>query len=138
MNHKLYDFKVHQNIHNDMMAGCSEWRIKMKQSISSLEYETLSKEMESFIEFIETDIIPHHDESSQDGFYNQILSERPELTEKIHHLSRDHQLIRIITDLMKKELQNDEVNFQKLVDYSSSVTLINEIHSKDEEESLLK
>lgn len=110
----------------------------MKQLISKLQHESLKEEMMDFITFVEEEMIHHYEKTERDGFYQDILDEKPELREKIHHLSRDLELIKIIIDLMKKELEKDEINFQKLVDYSSSVTLINEIHSRDEEESLLK
>ena len=38
---------------------------------------------------------------------------------------------------MKEELAKDEVDFQKLIDYSVSIIIVDEIHSRDEESFLL-
>lgn len=128
---------AHKDVHDKTMQEFAERRELLKQLLSKLEHETLVEEMEAFISYVEKEVLTHEEEASE-YFYKTLAQEKPELKEKVQHLTRDYQLIRIMLDLMRKELSNKEIDFQKLVDYSSAVTLINEIHSKDEEESLLK
>lgn len=128
---------VRKDTHDRTIQEIARKRGLLKQLLNKLEHETLVEEMEAFISYVEEEVLTHEEEAPE-HFYKTLVQEKPELKEKVQHLTRDYQLIRIMLDLMKKELSNEEVDFQKLVDYSSAVTLINEIHSKDEEESLLK
>lgn len=127
----------HKAIH-DANLGVAEERVDtMKHLLNKQEHETLVEDMYEFIEYVEGRIITHTDSEEEDeGLYTETVKNNPDLHDKIQHLIRDHDLMRIIIDLMKKELENDEIDFQKLVDYSSAITLVNEIHSRDEEETL--
>jgi hypothetical protein len=139
MKESIKNDTVHKNFHDFLIGKTAEWRIQMKHLLSKLEHETLVEEMEAFIKYVEEEILNHNaSEEAPGGLYEEILREKPEFQNKIQHFIRDHQLIRIIVDLMKKELDEENIDFQKLVDYSSTITLINEIHSRDEEESLME
>lgn len=135
----LKKFDSHKAIHDAGLGGAKERIEGMRELLEKKNYEHLTEEITSFIEFVEGKIIVHADtEEEEDGLYTLAVKNNPDLHDKVQHLIRDHDLMRIIVDLMKKELGNKEIDFQKLVDYSSSIIIVNEIHSRDEEEALLE
>jgi len=94
--------------------------------------------MQSFIEYVEQRILTHADSEEEDnGLYEEAVNKNPDLHDKVQHLTRDHDLMRIMIERMKEELAKDEVDFQKLIDYSVSIIIVDEIHSRDEESFLL-
>lgn len=62
----------------------------------------------------------------------------PGLHDKVQHLIRDHDLMRVIAGKMKDELGREKPDYRQLIDFANSVIIINEIHSRDEEEALLE
>lgn len=134
---KKYD--SHKAIHDAGLGGAQERIEGMRVLLDKKKHEELIEEIESFIEFVEGKIIVHADtEEEEDGLYAQAVQKNPDLHDKVQHLIRDHDLMKIIADMMKKELGNEQVNYEKLIDYSNSIIIVNEIHSRDEEETLLE
>ncbi len=134
----LSDFKAHQQIHDKILGGAEEQLDSMKTLLNKLEHKELAEEMESFIKYVEERVLGHFDEEeSGNGFYDDAVIREPGLHDKVQRLKRDHELIRMMTARMKEELEKDEVDFQKLIDHSVSIILVDELHSRDEEATLL-
>lgn len=134
----LKAYSTHQKIHDEILGGAEEQLDSMKTLLNKLEHKELADEMESFIEYVENRVLGHFDDEERaNGFYDGAISRDPSLHDKVQRLKRDHELIRMMTDRMKNELAKDEVDFQKLIDHSASIILVDEIHSRDEEDSLL-
>lgn len=134
----LNDYPAHKALHDEILGGAEEQLDSMKTLLNKLEHKELAEEMKSFIEYVETRVLGHFDEEESDaGFYERAVSREPALHDKVQGLKRDHELIRMMTARMKEELAKEEVDFQKLIDHSVSIILVDEIHSRDEEDILL-
>ena len=77
-------------------------------------------------------------EEEENGLYFECEKERPELHDAIQQLKRDHNIMSQIILKMKNDLESNDIDRDQLVDYASSILVVNEIHSRDEELKLLK
>src|SRR5690625_2659414 len=135
----LRKFDSHKAIHDAGLGGAKERIEGMRELLGKKEYEHLSEEVESFIEFVEGKIIVHADtEEEEVVLYTLAVKNDPGLHDKVQHLIRDHDLMRVIADKMKDELGSKKPDYQQLIDFANSVIIINEILSHDEEEALLE
>lgn len=134
----LDDYSAHKNLHDEILGGAEEQLESMKTLLNKLEHKELADEMESFIEYVEERVLGHFDEEeTSSGLYDRAVGREPALHDKVTGLKRDHELIRMMVGRMKEELSKDEVDFQKLIDHSVSIILVDELHSRDEENLLL-
>ncbi|HIW13728.1 MAG TPA: hypothetical protein H9891_11305 [Candidatus Salinicoccus stercoripullorum] len=134
----LNDYSAHKDLHDEILGGAEEQLESMKTLLNKLEHKELADEMESFIEYVEERVLGHFDEEETDsGLYDRAVGREPALHDKVQRLKRDHELIRMMVGRMKEELSKDEVDFQKLIDHSVSIILVDELHSRDEENLLL-
>ncbi|WP_411843348.1 hemerythrin domain-containing protein [Salinicoccus sp. HZC-1] len=134
----LNDHSTHKGIHDEILGGAEEQLDSMKTLLNKIEHKELAEEMESFIEYVEERVLGHSGrEETQNGLYESAVDRNPGLQEKVQGLKRDHELIRVMVGRMKQELAKDEVDFQKLIDHATSIILVDEIHSRDEEDILL-
>lgn len=134
----LNDYSTHKALHDEILGGAEEQLDSMKTLLNKLEHKELADEMESFIEYVEERVLGHFDEeTSGNGFYDRAVARESALHDKVQGLKRDHELIRMMVRRMKEELSKEAVDFQKLIDHSVSIILIDEIHSRDEEDILL-
>ena len=135
----LRDPEAHKALHDEISGGAEEQLESMKTLLNKLEHKELAEEMESFIEYVEKSVLGHaQQEEAPGGLYESIERDDPKTVEKIRRLRRDHELIQAMVDRMKEELSHDEVDFQKLIDHSVSIILVDEIHSRDEESILME
>ena|SRR5699024_6790541 len=134
----LRDLEAHKALHDEISGGAEEQLESMKTLLNKLEHKELAEEMESFIEYVEESVLGHaKQEEASGGLYESIERDDSKTVEKIRRLRRDHELIQVMVDRMKEELSHDEVDFQKLIDHSVSIILVDEIHSRDEEDLLM-
>ncbi|MET3111233.1 hypothetical protein [Salinicoccus halitifaciens] len=135
----LRKFDSHKAIHDAGLGGAKERIEGMRELLEKKEYDHLAEEIESFIEFVEGKIIVHADTEEEDeGLYTIAVKNDPGLHDKVQHLIRDHDLMRVIAGKMKDELGREKPDYRQLIDFANSVIIINEIHSRDEEEALLE
>lgn len=132
------DYASHKELHDEILGGAEQQLDSMKTLLNKFEHKELAEEMESFIEYVEERLLGHFSqEEAQDALYESATKQNPELQDKVQGLKRDHELIRMMVERMKQELAKEEVDFQKLIDHSVSIILVDEIHSRDEEDTLL-
>lgn len=137
-NPSLKNWEEHKALHDEILGGAEERLDSMKTLLNKLEHKELAEEMESFIEYVEESVLGHaKKEEASGGMYETIAKDDPKTVEKIRRLRRDHEIIQIMVDRMKEELSHDKVDFQKLIDHSVSIILVDEIHSRDEEDILM-
>lgn len=87
------------------------------------------------IEHWETRTLRHATEE-EEGLYRDLLGENPELEEKVIALIRDHDLLRKLMEKIKRRLPEKGVDHTVLAHFEA-MFLVNEMHSRDEEEYLL-
>lgn len=73
-----------------------------------------------------------HAESEEEGLYVEKIQQNTALSDKIMMLRRDHELIRIIVDMIKQELSTDGLNETALNHFRTLPVLI-DIHNRTEE-----
>ncbi len=135
----LRKFDSHKAIHDAGLGGAKERIEGMRELLEKKEHAHLKEEMESFIEFVEGKILVHADtEEEENGLYTVAVKNNPDLHDTVQHLIRDHDLMRKIAGKMKQELGGENPDYQQLIDFAASVIIVNEIHSRDEEEALLE
>ncbi|GAB3066915.1 hypothetical protein ACFOU0_13430 [Salinicoccus sesuvii] len=135
----LRQLHAHRAIHDASLGGAEDHVADMKTLLNKQEHEALALEMQSFIEYVEQRILTHAEsEEEENGLYQEAVDKKPALHDKVQQLTRDHDLMRTMIERMKSELSKEAVDFQKLIDYSVSIIIVDEIHSRDEEQFLLE
>ncbi|MCG1010328.1 hypothetical protein J4760_09895 [Salinicoccus sp. ID82-1] len=134
----LRQLHAHRAIHDASLGGAEDHVTDMKTLLNKQEHEALAEEMQSFIEYVEQRILAHAEsEEEENGLYQEAVDKNPALHDKVQQLTRDHDLMRNMIERMRTELSKEAVDFQKLIDYSVSIIIVDEIHSRDEEQFLL-
>src|SRR5699024_5945270 len=82
------------------------------------------------------DHIIAHADSEEEGLSLDVRKERPELSETVIQLMRDHDLLRKITKAIEDNLESDGSSDERLSMYES-LLVVNWHHSRDEEKYLL-
>ncbi|WP_411842043.1 hemerythrin domain-containing protein [Salinicoccus sp. HZC-1] len=131
----LRQLAAHRSIHESAHGQVKE----MTRSLRFLYENERSKEgLEAekvILEHWRDHIIAHAD-SEEEGLYLEIRKERPELSETITQLMRDHELLRKIVGKIEENLEADESREDRLSMYES-LLVVNWHHSRDEEKYLL-
>lgn len=83
-----------------------------------------------------SDHIIAHADSEEEGLYLDVRKERPELSDTITQLKRDHDLLRKIVGEIEENLEAGGSADERLVMYES-LLVVNWHHSRDEEKYLL-
>lgn len=131
----LRDSSAHSSIHYAVKS-------EIEKAINKLEREReqghtiKAKEVELLIGIWEGKVLAHAHEE-ENGLYAEILRTSPVLNEKLVRLSRDHELMRILTEKIKS-LSVSMENEKKILEISRALLLILEVHTKEEEEILAK
>ncbi|MGM8216450.1 hemerythrin domain-containing protein [Bacillaceae bacterium W0354] len=78
-----------------------------------------------------------HADSEDDGLFEDLKKDKPELSDKIAMMKRDHQLLRrLIKDI--KQLIDEHGVDDRVIDRFKAFYILMQIHGKDEIEFLLK
>ena len=89
----------------------------------------------ALIEHWETRTLAHA-EAEEEGFYNDMAQQKPELSETVIMLRRDHDLIRLLVAEVKSSLAHEELS-EAIMDRFKTIAQIVRIHSEHEEKYLL-
>lgn len=131
----LRQLAAHRSIHESAHGQVKE----MTRSLRFLYENERNKEgLEAekvILEHWRDHIIAHAD-SEEEGLYLEIRKERPELSETITQLMRDHDLLRKIAGKIQDNLEADGSKEDRLSMYES-LLVVNWHHSRDEEKYLL-
>lgn len=126
---------AHHAIHEATLGEAEELTALLKKMISEGD-ETRALELaDVLIEHWETRTL-RHAEAEEEGLYADIVQEKPEMKDTVVGLTRDHDLLRILVKQIKNMISEDGVNDAVLNRFEAMI-LVNEIHSRDEEEHLL-
>ncbi|WP_188206325.1 hypothetical protein [Alkalibacillus aidingensis] len=134
----LKQLHAHHAIHEGGRAGAVQKIEYLKEVSKTGDLEKINQSVEDLIYYWENRILTHADsEEEENGFYQEVLQQKPELKEEVIALTRDHDILRIIIkkikDKMKEEGFSDDIIF-----HFESLIIVNEIHSRDEEKLLLQ
>ncbi|WP_088006805.1 hemerythrin domain-containing protein [Indiicoccus explosivorum] len=132
----LKQLHAHHAIHEGGRSGAIDKTEEVKELLAAKEFEVAKQAAEHLVDYWETRILSHAT-SEEEGFYVEMAEQHPELKESVVQLTRDHDLLRIIVEDVKKILEQDGLTAEVLHRFDS-LLIINEIHSRDEERILLE
>ncbi len=131
----LRQLDQHRSIHEAAYGQVEEMTDVLKKLYQDGREKEAAQAEVILIEHWEDHILTHA-ESEEEGLYEEMRQKKPELTDTITGLKRDHDLLRkIIADI--KGLLDDETAIQKRLAMYDSLLVVNWHHSRDEERYLL-
>jgi len=125
----------HRSIHDGAHAEAKELTEMVIILHAEERKEACEKAVKVLIEYWETRIIAHAD-AEDEGFYQELLRENPQLTKDIYMLMRDHELFRIIIKQIKKQFSQRKQVTNDMIEQFQSLLIINQIHHEGEENKL--
>lgn len=132
----LRQLHAHKAIHGGGLSGAVGMTAEVVMALRAGDADVANEAADQLLDYWETRIIGHAD-SEEDGFYQEIVEQRPAMQETVTKLIRDHDLMRIIVadihGLRQSEGLSPDV-IQKL----HALIVVNEIHSRDEERLLFE
>ncbi|GGB60647.1 hypothetical protein F3157_21395 [Virgibacillus dakarensis] len=131
----LRKLESHHSIHEGALVEARDLTLLVERLARDEKVNDCLKAAKTLVEHWETRVIAHAD-AEEDGFYQEILEGNPKMAKEIHMLTRDHDLIRMITATIKKQLAERKVT-KEVIDQFQSLLIINKIHSNSEEDMLL-
>lgn len=132
----LRQLHAHHAIHQGGLTGAVTKTQEMEDLLREKEFEVARQAADHLVEYWETRVISHAD-AEEDGFYREMLEQDPSLEDAIAKLTRDHDLLRIIAEDIKKLLKEEGLTYQVMQQFHA-LLVVNEIHSRDEERLLLE
>lgn len=132
----LRQLHAHHAIHQGGLTGAVTKTQEMEDLLRAKEFEVARQAADHLVEYWETRVISHAD-AEEDGFYREMLEQDPSLEDAIAKLTRDHDLLRIIAEDIKKLLKEEALTYQVMQQFHA-LLVVNEIHSRDEERLLLE
>ncbi len=91
---------------------------------------------DELLDYWKSRVISHAD-AEEEGLYQEIRTENPELEDAIIQLTRDHDLLRIIVEDIETLRETEKLSPTVLQKFYA-LLVVNEIHSRDEERMLLE
>ncbi|KRG11908.1 hemerythrin domain-containing protein [Lederbergia galactosidilytica] len=131
----LRKLDAHRAIHDGAFMEAKSLTEVLTQLVKEKEDKKALAVADALIEHWEMRVITHAD-SEEEGFYKEVLEKDPEMRETINMLTRDHDILRILAKRVRGYLQEEAVT-QEILDCFTSMLIVNEIHSRDEESKLL-
>ncbi len=124
----------HQSIHDGYYTEGRD----LTEVLVKLDREGREKECgiaaEALVEHWETRTIAHAD-SEEEGFYQEVMNDKPDLKEEVIKLIRDHDLLRMLVSDLKERIPRDGVT-EEVIDRFKTILLLVDIHNRAEERVL--
>ncbi|MNI49652.1 hypothetical protein D3C73_1042700 [compost metagenome] len=125
---------AHHAIHEGGLSGAQAKTEEVEELLAAAELEVAHQAAEHLIEYWETRILSHAD-AEEDGFYQEMEEQQPDLHHAVIRLTRDHELLRIIVKDVKAQLAGEGLTPEVLQQFHALLVL-NAVHSRDEERLL--
>jgi hypothetical protein len=132
----LKQLHSHRAIHEGGLSGAVGKTDGMMDFLKQGDLELANQAADDLIEYWKTRVISHADAEEQ-GFYEEVAEQKPELKEAVVQLTRDHDLLRIIVKDIE-QLREEENLSPGVLHRFHALIVVNEIHSRDEERMLFE
>ena len=132
----LRQLHAHHAIHQGALSGALTKTEEVEDLLRAKEFEVARQAADHLLEYWETRIISHAD-AEEEGFYQEMLEQKPELKQTVADLTRDHDIMRIIAADIKKLLVEEGVSYEVMKQFHA-LLVVNAIHSREEERLLLQ
>lgn len=131
----LKQLHAHHAIHQGGLSGAIQKTQEMENLIKANEPEVARQAADHLVDYWETRVISHAD-AEEEGFYQEVAENHPELKEAVIQLTRDHDLLRIIVKDIRTMLAEEGLT-DEVIQQFHALLVVNAIHSRDEERMLL-
>ncbi|QSF43782.1 hypothetical protein [Paenibacillus tianjinensis] len=132
----LRQLHAHHAIHQGGLSGAVAKTEEVEELLEAREFEVARQAADHLIEYWETRILSHAD-AEEDGFYQEMAENNPNLQDTVLRLTRDHELLRIIVKDVKARLSEEGLTPEVLHQFHALLVL-NAIHSREEERLLFE
>lgn len=132
----LRQLHAHHAIHQGGLSGAVAKTEEVEELLELKEFEVARQAADHLIEYWETRILSHAD-AEEDGFYQEMAENNPNLGEAVVRLTRDHEILRIIVKDVKAQLAEEGLTPEVLHQFHA-LLVVNAIHSRDEERLLFE
>lgn len=132
----LRQLHAHHAIHQGALSGALTKTEEVEDLLRAKEFEVARQAADHLLEFWETRIISHAD-AEEEGFYQDMIQQKPELEKAVIDLTRDHDILRIIAADIKQLLVEEGLSYEVMKQFHA-LLVVNAIHSREEERMLLQ
>lgn len=132
----LKQLHSHRAIHEGGLSGAIGKTEEMMDFLKQGNLEVANQAADALIDYWLTRVISHAD-AEEEGFYSEVVEQKPELKNAVIQLKRDHDLLRIIVKDIQ-ELRATENLSPGVLHRFHTLLVVNEIHSRDEERMLFE
>lgn len=132
----LKQLHSHRAIHEGGLSGAIGKTEEMMEFLKQGNLEVANQAADALIDYWLTRVISHAD-AEEEGFYSEVVEQKPELENAVIQLKRDHDLLRIIVKDIQ-ELRATENLSPGVLHRFHTLLVVNEIHSRDEERMLFE
>ncbi|HLR08075.1 MAG TPA: hemerythrin domain-containing protein [Bacillota bacterium] len=127
----------HRSIHDGAWAEARDLTLVVEKLYHDDRQEECLKAANMLIDHWEKRVIAHAD-AEEEGLYQEILRENAHMEKDIHMLTRDHDLLRVIVNQINTELKQSDTVTKDIINQCHALLIVNEIHSRSEENKLLE
>lgn len=131
----LKQYDAHHAIHDAAFTEAEEMTAVVRALVEQGDEPNALQAAFALVEHWETRTL-RHAESEETGFYLEAVQANPELHDDVLVLARDHAILRRIVQTIKQRLRAKS-SPKDVLPYFQALLIVNEIHSRDEEQRLL-
>ncbi len=127
----------HKAIHEGGLSGAVMKTDDLIEYFEQGETEIAKQACDHLLDYWKTRVLSHAD-AEEEGFYKQVLQEKPELEREIIQLTRDHDLMRILVQDIDTLREEDPSVTSEIMKKFAGLIVVNELHSREEERLLFQ
>lgn len=133
----LRQLHSHKAIHEGGLSGAIMKTDDLLEYVEQGETEMVGQACDHLLDYWKTRVISHAD-AEEEGFYKQMVEEKPELERDIIQLTRDHDLMRILVADIEALREEDPAVTPEILQKFQGLIVVNELHSREEERLLFQ
>ena len=133
----LRQLHSHKAIHEGGLSGAIMKTDDLIEYVEQGETEMAQQACDHLLDYWKTRVISHAD-AEEEGFYKQVIEEKPELERDIIQLTRDHDLMRILVADIETLREEDPSVTPEIMQKFNGLIVVNELHSREEERLLFQ
>ncbi|AXH99402.1 hypothetical protein DV702_06390 [Sporosarcina sp. PTS2304] len=131
----LRQLHSHRAIHEGGLSGAIMKTEDLVGYLQQGETEMVNEACDHLLDYWKTRVISHAD-AEEEGFYKQLLEEKPELEREIIQLTRDHDLLRLLVSDIEAAREKEPNITAEIMQKFHALLVVNELHSREEERLL--
>lgn len=132
----LKQLQSHRAIHEGGLSGAIGKTEMLIDFLQEGDQKNAERAANDLVDYWKTRVISHAD-AEEEGFYQEILNDKPSMEKSVVQMTRDHDLIRIIVSDIESLRETDGISPSVLQKFYA-LLVVNEIHSREEERLLFE